>query len=53
MTSRFIELAPSATRSLAEAGPKNGRRAEQICDAQQATNGGEERVTQGLSDAPE
>ena len=54
MASHLVELARSASaRSLPGAAVEGGGCAEQRCDAQHATHGGEERVTQGLRDAPE
>jgi hypothetical protein len=54
MASRLVELARSAPAwSLPEATTEDGGCAEQRCDAQHATYGGEQRVTQQLRDAPE
>jgi hypothetical protein len=53
MASHLVELGRSASaRSLPDAAVEDGGCAEQRCDAQHATHGGEERVTQGLRDAP-
>ncbi len=54
MASRLVELARSAsTRSLPEVAAQDGGCAEQSRGAQHASDGGEQRVTQHLCDAPE
>jgi hypothetical protein len=54
MASRLVELARSAPAwSLPDVATEDGNCAEQRCDAQHASDGGEQRVTQHLRDAPE
>jgi hypothetical protein len=49
-----VELARSASaRSLPDMADEDCGGAEQGCDAQRASDGGEVRVTQRLRDAPE
>ena len=54
MGSRLVELARSASaRSLSDVTAEDGGCAEQSWDAQHASDCGEQRITQGLRDAPE
>ena len=54
MASRLVELARSVSAwSLPDAAVEDGGCGKQRCDAQHATHGGEERVTQHLRGAPE
>jgi hypothetical protein len=54
MASRLVELARSAPAwSLPDVATEDGDCAEQRCDAQHASDSGEQRVTQHLRDAPE
>src|SRR5215213_938934 len=53
MASRRVELAPSPPAPLPEALAEDGDCAAEGGDAQHASDGGDERVTERLGDAPE